>query len=68
MIKKVLIAILIIIAIGAYIGIMIALLEDRHWGGFVMAIAAIFYLAVKMNQNEEQIGQIDEPEQKEKEE
>lgn len=68
MIKKVLIAILIIIAIGAYIGIMIALLEDRHWGGFVMAIAAIFYLAVKMNQNEKQISQMDEPEQKEKEE
>ena len=68
MFKKVLIAILIIIALGAYIGVMVALLEDRHWGGFVMAIAAIFYLAVKMNQNERQISQTDEPEQKEEEE
>ena len=68
MFKKVLIAILIIITLGAYIGIMVALLEDRHWGGFVMAIAAIFYLAVKTYQNEEQISQMDEPEQKEEEE
>lgn len=68
MFKKVLIAILIIIELGAYIGIMVALLEDRHWGGFVMAAIAIFYLALKMNQDEGQISQTDEPGQKEEEE
>ena len=68
MFRKVLTAILIIITLGAYIGIMVALLEDRHWCGFVMAIAAIVYLALKTYQNERQISQMDEPEQKEKEE